>query len=103
MVLGGRHLVYAVSSSHCPRTYCTFKIYNSEELIDDLNLIPFDIAYLFKDIDDIYGTCSYLLSSLLNDYAPVKARTTNHEHVPFMTPGLLKAIRKCNKSMCLYN
>ena len=66
-------------------------------------MIPFDIAYIFEDIDDIYWAWSYLLSSLLDDHAPIKRKTAKREHVPFMTPELLEAIRKRNKLKRLYN
>lgn len=77
---------------------CTFKNYSPERFRDDLHLIPFDIGYLFEDIDVIYiWAWSYLLPSLLDDHAPIKRRTANREHVPFMTPELLEAIRKYTK------
>ena len=38
-----------------------------------------------------------MLSRLLDDHAPRKRRTANREHVPFMTPELLEAIRKRKK------
>ena len=64
--LSDHHLVYAVSRSHCPRT-CpitvekrTFKNYDPERFRDDLHSIPFDIAYIFEDIDVIYWAWSYL-------------------------------------------
>ena len=52
----------------------TFKNYDPERFRDDLHLIPFDIAYIFEDIDDIYWAWSYLLSSLLDDHAPIKLK-----------------------------
>ena len=65
--LSDHHHVYAVSRSHCPRT-CpitiekrTLKNYDPKRFRDDLHLIPFDIAYTFEDIDDIYWAWSYLL------------------------------------------
>ena len=109
MGLSDHHLVYAVSRSHCPRT-CpitvekrTFKNYDPERFRDDLHLIPFDIAYIFEDIDDIYWAWSHLLSSLLDDHAPIKRKTAKQEHVPIMTPELLEAIKKRNKLKGLYN
>ena len=74
-----------------------FKNYDPERFHDDLHLIPFDIAYVFEDIDDIYWAWSYLLSSLLDVHEPIKRRTANREQVPFMTLELLEAIRKRNE------
>ena len=78
--LSDHHLFYAVSRSHCHRI-CpitverrTFKNYDPERFFDDGQSIPFDIAYIFEDIDDIYWAWGHLLSSVLDDHAPIKRR-----------------------------
>ena len=103
------HLDYAVSRSHRPRIFPitgerrTVKNYDPERFCDDLHSTPSDIPYTFEDIDDIYWAWSYLLSSILDNHAPIKRKTANLEHVSFMTPELLEAIRKRNKLKRLYN
>ena len=44
-----------------------------------------------------------MLCSVLDDHAPTKRKTANREHVPFITPEKLEAIRKRNKLKRLYN
>ena len=103
------HLDYAVSRSHRPRTFPitgerrTVKNYDPERFCDDLHSTPSDIPYTFEDIDDIYWAWSYLLSSILDNHSPIKRKTANLEHVSFMTPELLEAIKKRNKLKRLYN
>ena len=103
------HLDYAVSRLHRPRTFPitgerrTVKNYDPERFCDDLHSIPFDIPYTFENIDDIYWAWSYLLSSILDNHSPIKRKTANLEHVSFMTPELLEALRKRNKLKRLYN
>ena len=83
------YLDYAVSRSHCPRTFPitverrTIKNYDLERFSDDLHSTPFDVAYIFEDIDDIYWAWSYLLSSVLDNHALIKRKTANSEHVSF--------------------
>ena len=107
--LTDHHLDYAVSRSHRPRTFPitgerrTVKNYDPERFCDDLHSTPSDIPYTFEDIDDIYWAWSYLLSSILDNHSPIKRKTANLEHVSFMTPELLEAIRKRNKLKRLYN
>ena len=102
-------LDYAVSRSNCPRTFPitaerrTIKNYDPERFCDDLHSTPFDVTYIFEDIDDIHWAWSYLLCSVLENHAPIKRKTANREHVSFMTRELLEAIRKRNKLKRLYN
>ena len=65
-----------------------------------MHSIPFDVGYIFEDIDDIHWAWSYLLSSVLENHAPIKRKTANRGHVSFVTP---EAIRKRNKLKRLYN
>ena len=44
-----------------------------------------------------------MLCSVLDDHTPIKRKTANREHVPFMTPEKLEAIRKYSKLKRLYN
>ena len=44
-----------------------------------------------------------MLSSVLENHALIKRKTANREHVSFMTPESLEAIRKRNKLKRLYN
>ena len=103
------YLDYAVSRSHCPRTFPitverrTIKNYDLERFSDDLHSTPFDVAYIFEDIDDIYWAWSYLLSSILDNHALIKRKTANREYVSFMTPELLETLRKRNKLKRLCN
>jgi len=106
--LSDHHLIYAVMRSHCPRS-CPrtvikrhFKNFDPELFCNDLSIVPFDVAYIFND-DDICWAWSTLVSGVLDVHAPIKPSTVKHEHVPYMTPELLDAIRRRNKLKRLYN
>ena len=75
----------------------SFKNFDLDRFCEDLQLIPFDAAYIFDEIDDIYWAWSYLLTSVLHDHATIKRRDVKRAHVPFTIPELLHAIRKRNR------
>ncbi len=101
--LSDHHLVYTVMRSHCPRfTPRTvikrrFKHYDPDSFSTDISMVPFHVAHIFDDPDDICWAWVKLLSDTLDAHAPIKRSTIKREHVPFMTPELLDAIRHRNK------
>lgn len=87
--LSDRHLIYAVTTSHCPRS-CPrtvikrrFKNFDPELFCQDLSMVPFDVAYTFDDVD-ICWAWSTLVSGVLEVHAPNKRSTVKREHVPYM-------------------
>ena len=107
--LSDHHLIYAVTRSHrprsCPRTAIKrhFKNFDPELFCQDLSMVPFDVAYIFDDVDDICWAWSTLVLDVLDVHAPNKRSTMKREHVPYMTPELLDAIRHRNKLKRLHN
>ena len=74
--LSDHHLIYAVTRSHCPRS-CPrtvikrhFKNFDPELFCQDLSMVPFDVAYIFDDVDDISWAWSTLVSGVLDVHAP---------------------------------
>ena len=63
-----------------------------------MGVIPFDVAYVFDDVDDIYWAHEVLITDVLNDHAPVKEKTVKTKQTQFMNPKLRKAVFK--KSQC---
>lgn len=95
--------------SHCPRSCLRtvikrrFKNFDPELFCNDLSMVPFDVAYIFDDANDICWAWSTLVSGVLDVHVPIKRSTVKREHVPYMTPELLDAIRRRNKLKRLYN
>ena len=68
----------------------------------DIATVPFHVAHIFDDPEDVCWACGKLLSDALDVHAPVKRCISKRQHVPFMTPELLGSIRHCNKLTTLY-
>lgn len=97
-------MVYAVMRSHCPRPCMktknkrSFKHFDQGVFSRDVSQIPFHVAYVFDDVDDVAWVWGKMFTGLLDEHAPVKKKRIKREHVPFMTTELLDAIR-CRRKL----
>ena len=73
------------------RTYTHF---DEEAFNDAVGVIPFHVAYVFEDINDIYWAHESLLKDVLDEHAPVRERTVRTKQCPFMNSRLRKAAFK---------
>lgn len=71
-----------------------FKHFDQDVFSRDVSQIPFHVAYVFDDVDDVAWAWGKMFTGLLDEHAPVKKRLIKREHVPFMTTELLGAIRR---------
>ena len=51
--------------------YLSYKNFAETWLGEDVGWIPFQAAYVFNDIDDVYGAHEWLLTDIINEHAPV--------------------------------
>ena len=63
-------------------------------------VIPFRVAYVLDDVDDIYWAHETLLTDVLDEHVPVKEKSVKTKQTPFVNSNLRKAAFK--KSM-LFN
>ena len=97
-------LVYAVMRSHCPKLCMktenkrSFKHFDQDIFSRDVSQIPFHVAYVFEDVDDVAWAWEKMFTDLLDEHAPVKKKLIKREHVPFMTTELLDAVR-CRRKL----
>ncbi|KAK2186232.1 hypothetical protein NP493_209g00006 [Ridgeia piscesae] len=75
----------------------SYKHFDEKVFSEAVGVIPFDVAYVFDDVDDIYWAHEVLLTDVLNDHAPIKEKTVKTKQTPFMNSKLRKAVLK--KSM----
>ena len=59
-----------------------------------MGVIPFQAAYVFDDVDDIYWAHEVLLTDILNEHAPVKEKYVKTKVCPFINTKLRKASYK---------
>ena len=72
----------------------TYNNFDEEAFNDAVGVIPFHVAYVFEDINDIYWAHECLLKDVLDEHAPVTERTVRTKQCPFMNSRLRKAAFK---------
>ena len=72
----------------------SYKHFNEKVFSEAVGVIPFDVAYVFDDVDDIYWAHEILLTDVLNKHAPIKEKTVKTKQTPFMIFKLRKAVFK---------
>lgn len=99
--LSDHSLIYAVLNTKlmCPKaeniTKRTFKNFDQKAFLRDLNSVPFSVAYVFDDPDDVYWCWDELYNHVLDDHAPVittKKRPSTGSK--FITTDIRKAMRE---------
>ena len=84
---------------------------NSKKLcfLHALSVAPFHVSEMFDEVDDAHWMCSTLLQELVSEHAPIKQKTIEGNHIPYMNGELRRAINvkrmlkrkftKCNSNM----
>ena len=80
----------------------SYRHFDEEDFSEAVGVIPFDVAYVFDDVDDIYWAHEVLLTDVLNEHAPIKEKTVKTKQTPFMNSKLRKAIFKKSMSFNKY-
>ena len=109
--LSDHMLIYTVFNTNLMKPKTTlikgrsFKNFNEDEFNNDLRFVPFNVAHVFDDIDDICWAWEKLYSNVLDDHAPMKTRKhkTASGQSKFITPVIRKAIRARNALKRKYN
>ena len=57
-------------------------LYKKQQLVktgyvEAVGVAPFDVAYVFNDVDDIYWAHEVLLNDLLHQHVPIKEKLVN--------------------------
>ena len=76
----------------------SFKRFNEEAFNKDLECVPFNVAYIFYDIDDICWAWEKMYTNVLNAQAPIKSRRCRNTagKSKFITSETKKAMWKRN-------
>ena len=54
--------------------YRSYKNFDEKCFNDDISQVPFHVAHVFEDVDDIYWAHEWLLNDVINQHAPIKER-----------------------------
>ena len=92
------NFVCAATKMHAPKSYRrkiiyrTYKKFDQNAFVNDLDSIPFDICSLFDDVDDVMWAYNILLSDVVNLHAPVKTKVLKKPQLVYMNGELRRAI-----------
>jgi len=91
-------LIYMVTRMHAPKTmpkhvfYRSYKTFNEEHYLSDLQSVPFHVADIFTDVDDRFGFCETLYTDICNEHAPLKSKRVRPEKPAAMNKAWHKAV-----------
>ena len=88
--------------------YRSFKNLDEDKLKSDLENVPYHVAHVFQDIDDVYWAHEKMVNDIVNEHIPVKQKRQRKTKAPFMNGPLRRAInvkkalyrkfKRCNTS-----
>ena len=87
-----------VYQGHKSIKYRDFKNMDAQGFVQSLKEAPWDTAFIFNDIDDIYDTWLQIFSDILNEFPPVNEKRVKRKSQPaWFTSELNKMIIERNK------
>ena len=95
-IVGGATKQYAPFEKPRKIYYRSYKNFDDNEFIRDINNAPLHVGEIFDDIDDLSWFTSSLLIDVINEHAPVKSKILKRASVPYMNSKLRKAIYRRN-------
>ena len=85
------------------REVSRYKNFNEDEFNQELSQVPFHIAHIFDDMDDIYWAHETLLREVLDEQAPLKQKVPKAKPPPYMNSNYRKIIYKTRQFRNQYN
>ena len=67
-----------------------------QELLEELKRVPWDSAYIFEDVDDLWDHWAKLYCQVLDKHAPLKKKRIRGDQLPWITPELQREICRRN-------
>ena len=72
----------------------SYKHFDEKGFIEAEDIIHFDVAYVFDDVENIYWAHEILHTDVLYEHAPIKEKTPKTKHIPFINSNLRKTAFK---------
>ena len=92
------NVICTVTKLLCPSVvprrvyYRSYKHFNEESYVRDLNSAPFMVCNIFDDPDDRAWCFTKVLSDVMEKNAPVKSKVIKNPQIPYMNSKLRKAM-----------
>ena len=78
-------------------SYRSMKRFDADIFLQDLNSVPWDSAFIYDDIDDIWAHWYKLFTEVIDRHAPLKRKLVRGNTVSWMTPKIIQAINTRNR------
>ena len=69
--------------------YRSMKIFDENELLEELRWVPWDSAYILEDVDNLWDHWAKLYCQVLDKHAPLKKKRIRGEKLPWITPEIV--------------
>ena len=80
--------------SHQTISYRSFKTFNEQEFINDLQSAPWDIIKIFDDTNDTLDSWTSMFIEIVDKHLPLKTLRVKHKQQPkWLTPDIIEAIK----------
>jgi hypothetical protein len=73
------------------------KNFNHSKFLADLEMVPWDSAYLYDNADDVLNHWSTLYTEILDQHAPIKKKWVRSDQLPWITPQIQREILLRNR------
>ena len=77
-------------------SYRSMKRFDADIFLQDLNSVPWDSAFIYDDIDDIWAHWYKLFTEVIDRHAPLKRKLIRGNTVSW-TPKIIQAINTRNR------
>jgi hypothetical protein len=83
------------SSDHITIKYRETKTLNMDDFLNDLSMVPWDVGFIFDDIDDVLFTYEKLLNNVLEQHIPFREkRVKKRSQSPWFSKEIRRAINE---------
>ena len=65
----------------------SYKHFDTAQLNEDLSHVPFHVAQIFDDIDNVYWAHEMLLRQVIDEHVPIKEKCPKTKSHPYMNSG----------------
>ena len=80
--------------SHHSITYRSFKFFNEQMFINDLQSAPWDVIKIFDDTNDTLETWSSMFIEIVDKHLPLKTHRVKYKQQPkWLTPEIIEAMK----------
>ena len=94
LVISDHDLIYIARKQRLPRPnvrsieYRSMKNFDEPAFLSSLSDIPWDTAYTFDDVNDIWCHWESLLKQAIDHHAPLKRVNLKSNHLPWINPAI---------------